>query len=152
MECIATHSIFFSGRGHIPFLLEPTRSKKFEGEEFYFIFKFLRWAPLYGQKTGWIDFYEVELQLVEHWFQPWPYNSTTFKSLLIFISYRYIIDSYVVVKDIDAHITNLIMFKWTILALCRASPLVVGYRFDAATGNTVVYVGENVGPYLRYYN
>ena len=32
---------FFSGRGHIPFLLDPTRYKKFEGEDFFF-FKFLR--------------------------------------------------------------------------------------------------------------
>ena len=35
MECIATHTIFFSGRGHVLFLLDPTRSKKFKGEEVY---------------------------------------------------------------------------------------------------------------------
>ena len=28
---MATHTVFFSGRGHVPILLEPTRSKKCKG-------------------------------------------------------------------------------------------------------------------------
>ena len=49
-----TH-FFFSGRGHIPYLLDPTRSKKFKGEEFCFVLIFFSLGTTLRNKTNRVD-------------------------------------------------------------------------------------------------